>query len=367
MPIPNLFVIRIFLAALLILLRVASVRAQLYPGDANNDGIVNNIDILYIGYAYGASGPIRLDRTLSFAQVNVPLFWNNQFPDSTNFVFADTDGNGVVDFQDFLTVYANYGSKRLNPQPMLLPLGVAGFDPQLRVENLENSRLLQAGDTFEMPILLEGVRGDTLRNLNGIAFSLEYDRSIFKNVTLDFTNSWLGNSNQLFPFQTASGSRLEAAVTRFGKNPVSGKGKIGILRAVIEDDLIELLTRDSIRTTIRTHYIKAVDDKFRDLLLAGGETPVTIYSAAMLVANEEFQLNQLLQIFPNPTHDALEIRSPVPMQRVEIFSLQGQLLAQWQLQSAYTLGLSLAGQPPGVLCVKVATEKGTAVRKVVVK
>lgn len=172
----KLILIRFLSIYLLLCLFATTASAQLYPGDANNDGIVNNIDILYIGYAYGTYGPLRPNPTVDYAQVNVPLFWTQQFPDSTNFAFADSDGNGLINIADFLTVYNNYGNKRTNPQPAGYVDGVVGMDAHLRLGTPQIPPQPTAGDTVEIPIYLEGARGDTLENINGIAFSLELDR-----------------------------------------------------------------------------------------------------------------------------------------------------------------------------------------------
>ena len=95
-----------FILVVLFLAGFPAIHAQVYPGDANNDGIVSNLDILYIGYAYGAIGPIRPSAGTDFSEEAIVLPWSAQFPnpDSTNYAFADADGSGQIDFQDFLIV-----------------------------------------------------------------------------------------------------------------------------------------------------------------------------------------------------------------------------------------------------------------------
>lgn len=361
------FYLKLLLLSWLFVAAMQSAQAQVYPGDANDDGTVNHFDILYIGYAYGSYGPIRPDTSVDYAEAAAPLLWTVVFPDSTNFAFADTDGNGLVDFSDFLTVYQNYGSKRVNPKPNVLPTGNAAFDPQLRLEMPAPNRIFREGGTFEIPIFLEGPRGDSIASVNGIAFSLEYDPQIFKEITLDFDDSWLGTGNELFYFQIPTNNRLDAAVTRFGRNPVRGVGQVAKLRGVIEDDLIALLTRDSIKTTLKAQYIKMVDGDFQDVVTAGSEAILTIYDSAMSVPTDELPLQQLIQIFPNPTSDALHVQASVSMQRVEIFNLQGQQLAHWQLKNAYSLGLSLDNQAAGLVFIKIYTERGILLQKVIIQ
>ncbi|MFN7117757.1 MAG: T9SS type A sorting domain-containing protein [Saprospiraceae bacterium] len=355
------------LSLLLFFVGTQSAQAQVYPGDANNDGTVNHFDILYIGYAYGSVGPLRPDTTVDYTEAAAPLLWTRLFPDGVNFAYADTDGNGLVDFGDFLTVYRNFGSKRLNPQPIIPMSGAAGFDPQLRLGDLLRGQAFTEGAIFEIPVFLEGPRGSSIRSVNGIAFSLEYDPQIFKAVTLELDSSWLGLSSDLFSFQIPSNNRLDVALTRFGRNPVQGSGKIAKLRGVIEDDLIALLTRDSIQTRIRAQYIKMVDGNFQDVATAGSEAAIIIYDSARAVHTDEVPLSQLIQIFPNPTSDILHIKSAVAIQQVEILNLQGQRLGYRQLDKAYSLGLSFYEEAPGIIIIKIYTERGIMIQKVIIR
>ncbi|MCK4858184.1 MAG: PKD domain-containing protein [candidate division Zixibacteria bacterium] len=77
-----------------------------YPGDCNNDGLVNEIDILPIGVFYGLTGPSRdqfAENTTWGAKQALP--W-----DDPRVVYADADGDGVVDENDVTIVATNWGS-----------------------------------------------------------------------------------------------------------------------------------------------------------------------------------------------------------------------------------------------------------------
>ncbi|MFM9949281.1 MAG: hypothetical protein ACKV1O_15180, partial [Saprospiraceae bacterium] len=70
----------------------------LHPGDADDNGEVNQYDLLYIGYAYGTVGPMRLEDDTEFSPQAIPLLWTQTFPNGLNYAYADANGNGVVDF-----------------------------------------------------------------------------------------------------------------------------------------------------------------------------------------------------------------------------------------------------------------------------
>ena len=64
---------------------------EVYPGDANANGIVDQYDIPYIGYAVGETGPARILTEDSQAQT-VAQFWAEDFPSGPKFIHADGDG-----------------------------------------------------------------------------------------------------------------------------------------------------------------------------------------------------------------------------------------------------------------------------------
>lgn len=89
-----------------------------WPGDANNDGQVDEADVLALGLHWGAKGEARPTSSITWArQVATP--WENI--DAT---FADTDGDGVVDHNDLRAISHNFGkttdSKSISTQYMAM-------------------------------------------------------------------------------------------------------------------------------------------------------------------------------------------------------------------------------------------------------
>ena len=79
--------------------------AVVYPGDANNDGSVDERDILPLGIFYNLLGPIRNDE---------PDCGWGRFPahqwEPLGGTFADADGSGVVDADDICAISQNWES-----------------------------------------------------------------------------------------------------------------------------------------------------------------------------------------------------------------------------------------------------------------
>ncbi|MCK4372010.1 MAG: T9SS type A sorting domain-containing protein, partial [candidate division Zixibacteria bacterium] len=80
-----------------------------YPGDANNNGIVDERDILPLGLYWGNTGPIRgsvPDLTWAMAPVHVAFQGERWEP--LGGVFADADGSGIVEANDICGITENW-------------------------------------------------------------------------------------------------------------------------------------------------------------------------------------------------------------------------------------------------------------------
>lgn len=77
---------------------------DVWPGDTNNDGIVNQIDLLPIGLSWGQNGTGR-------SHVN-PTEWISQlsrpWPFDNRYTYADANGDGVVDGADIPVLGLNW-------------------------------------------------------------------------------------------------------------------------------------------------------------------------------------------------------------------------------------------------------------------
>ena len=71
---------------------------------------------------------------------------------------------------------------------------------------------------------------------------------------------------------------------------------------------------------------------------------------------------QKLQIFPNPVKDEIFIKSDSPIEKVELYSLAGNLLL---LESNFSEKISVAALSSGIYMIKIYTDKGLVVSKIV--
>ena len=83
-------------------------KGYVYPGDADNNGIVNELDILPIGIYFHELGPQR---------ENISYDWNGSFVEPWNTpaaTYADANGDGVIDHLDVVGIGINWSNLHEN-------------------------------------------------------------------------------------------------------------------------------------------------------------------------------------------------------------------------------------------------------------
>lgn len=83
-----------------------SMLVAVYPGDTNDDGVVDEQDVLPIGTYFGQRGPARENASTQFREEPAPT-WRRSAA-----TFADANGDGEVDQNDLLPLSGNFGRMR---------------------------------------------------------------------------------------------------------------------------------------------------------------------------------------------------------------------------------------------------------------
>lgn len=341
------------------------------PGDANNNGRVDYLDILYTGYAYGSIGPMRLNATGEPSVQGIPLLWPADFPDGVNYAHADADGNGLIDWNDFLSIFVNYDVQLDSVDEVVLQQGIPGMDARLGFQQGSSAFTIFPGDMLELPILLE-FPPNMPAAINGLAFRLEFDDRYFQHVAINTEDSWM-TADGAFVFQTQpyfsdQNSIADVAMTRFGQNPVSGIGPVAKAGIIIEDDLIGLLITpaDTIETFIRILDVLVKDGDFEDIPIVTDSIRIVIRHPESLVRQREPQRNPLLHVFPNPTTNTVWISSPQPLLELTLYNGAGQLVAQESLSGQYSRQWQLGHLSPGIYVAHGRTEVGVFHQRIII-
>ncbi|HFA51862.1 MAG TPA: T9SS type A sorting domain-containing protein [Bacteroidetes bacterium] len=358
---------KILALALLLSMAAGKGLAQVWPGDVNNNGIVNNIDLLYLGQALFENGPPRLPMDIGIEWEEKPIMalWPQAFPDGTNYAFADCDGDGVVSQMDQDAIEFNYGLTHGTVSPDVFVAGMPGVAPPLSIDAL-------AGSIFEnsfaaMTIDL-GTSALEVNDLRGIAFTIKYDPDIFGADPVQFfPGEWIdsGPGGLLVSInKDVAAGEIEVGLSRMGM-PLSGSGVVGTFLIVIEDDVVGLET--SIETVMSIKDVRVLMSDFNDLPVFADSTVVTILNNDFVSSTSE--LEQSIQVYPLPATGRLFIETTNhTVGGFEISSLSGKVLLAEKVENGRgRIPIRLDGLAPGMYLLKLDTDSGPLIKKIIVQ
>lgn len=343
------------------------VSAQILPGDADNNGGVENVDFLYIGYGYGHTGASRIEGSSIPQEQSIQTFWDNSFPTGLNFVFADANGDGIIDYLDFLTVFQNYGVTQSNYTPPIYfedDNGIPVFFDESDVP-----AMVTQNTTIELPLFI-GDQDGTTESFNGIAFTIEYDPDLITNFELDFSNSWLGTTQDLFQVtRMPEAGKVEVALTKIGNNPSYGNGRIGMASFIIEDDLVAWLAtpQDSLETKIKITKVVYKSSGFSTRPTRTEEVNLMLFHPDALLFNPPTLSQKSITIAPNPTRKETVISSDYRIKEIALYDISGKkLLHQKYNQDTVSLH-HLERYKDGLYFIHITTEKGSITKKLLIQ
>jgi len=350
----------------------------MYPGDANNDGRADHIDVLPIGVAFGQNGPPRdpalLDWIPQLAEPWMPLV----LPVSQiDLAFVDCNGDGTVDSLDVEVIALNYDSTQNNAMPPPIPY----------IE-----RLIQFCFSCPMPDIVVTFDQDTVGSLDtfsatftlryppnvspqlgalGIAFDVEYDYDpdmIIDSLTRVYPDTVPDNRMYVIATHTnvvASGLLPPAGSIRFG---AAGKGQnvyytptpLFTAEFVIEDMIIRKGAAPE-PFSFRISNVLIINEQ-EQLIGLGGIFMDTV----VVAAKEAFRAQPFVQLSPNPVREILAVESSEsPIEKIEIHSRAGERVVALEIGAQSRFELPVAGLSPGIWVAVIQTREGVAVKKFV--
>ena len=354
---------------LMVLLVIFQLPAQqlVFPGDADNNGLVDHHDILSVGFAFGSLGPPRAPGSVDALQPLVAP-WTSAFPGGRNFAYADANGNGLVDLLDFAIVSINQGEMIGASPQEAFTTGEYGVDPSIEINNnVELDQQVVQGTAISLPVHFRNFGADT--EVNGLAFSLDFDPDYVSEINFTFSDEWINADSQAFQFKKSETDKIRIAVSRLGANPVNGDGIIGILDVIVVEDLVGLLPNTPNPTPFVTvDNIQVVDGDFNPILTA----PHTAHFARnQAVSTDEIPLaSQAFQgkIFPNPNNGQFQATANHPFYKIDLLYpngrskvlYQGPPRERWRSENDVKL-------PPGMYYLRLSGEKGLCLLPVVIR
>lgn len=337
------------------------IAQTVWAGDVNNNGIVNKIDLLYLGYAFGETGANRTNATTEWTAQTSPELWEGNFPNGINFLYADCNGDGIVNELDAEVILKNVGLTHddviFSPDEIIA--GRVGEDPACRLMNAPPAA--PVNQVFNIEIAL-GDAEFPIENMSGFTFTLDVEPDIIglnnTQITLQ-QDAWIEpDTNQSIVVQQLDQERakLKVAYTKTDRVPVSGFGTLATVSFLIEGDIVDFLVQDSVTYTIDSITI------FSDDLTPIPIVPDTLKLAidkTLTVNTIEEELAAKIAVYPNPNKGFLliELRE-VEGESVELINSLGQTVFNQSLGNYPFQSIDFQHLEKGMYVVKIYTAKG---------
>lgn len=337
-----------------------------WPGDANNDLVANNLDLLNIGLYYGNEGPERFE-TDSEWDNDYCDNWNEDFDlaDYAPQKFADCNGDGVVDVSDTLPILLNYGETHDKGDE------IAGGDeaPPLYIDFFTDT--IYAGSAVSLPLIL-GSAEYPASNIYGLAFTIAGGDGLIVpgSLRVQFNSGWLGEPGAdliSINYYDSSSASYDAAVTRVTHVPVSGYGSIGTVEFVMEDDLAGKVQDISamLLLCITPTGLKAVNDYGGALEINPACDSVIVYKVETGIYN--VPVNDI-KIYPNPVQHFCNIQLPETVSgNVIVKNMFGETVMSVSIENTKTYILNTSQLNPGTYSLEILTGTMIYLQKIVIQ
>jgi len=237
--------------------------SEVYPGDLNHDGIVNNQDIGLSGLFLYETGPPRATEHQNTNWYAHPANdWNRQQINNEDIKHFDCNGDGAITDDDRQAVEDNMGEMWSMPETVDPP-ETSDYQITLHpVEEINNNFL-------RINVALESVNGGDLI-LQGGHFTIDYgmQNQNIVNATMNFQSvSWLGvrNLNLTESIQNFQATQtIEIGFTRTDNIDATGSGIIGELILQLDNQAARLAETSNCMLNLQVATIGMHDSEAND-------------------------------------------------------------------------------------------------------
>ncbi|MCH8566869.1 MAG: T9SS type A sorting domain-containing protein [Balneolales bacterium] len=284
-----------------------SVFVTVWPGDTNNDGEVNEADVLPLGIYWNQTGPVRENASTDWVGQEA-LVW-----DPVEATFADTDGSGRVNQTDLLAIGLNFGQT------------VNDADEESEVPPLAS---------FFLPALNEGdvatitLRTADLLNIQGVSFMAEVfgasaeSFTLTKGIALEWADEWK-QDNRLLEFDLLKDYEVSGAKVHKGPTDAVSASEFISFTVTAEQNW-------SSSAELLIHRFSVVNENNATVTIDEIDAEITIELATSSETTELPLETALFQNYPNPFNPTTNIRFDLSDNKVvtiEVVNILGQRVA----------------------------------------
>ena len=337
------------------------IPSQVYPGDANHDQVANNFDLLQIGINYRKTGPVRANASINWVGQDADA-WGDTIPSTgADIKHVDTNGDGVIDDNDTLAVYVNYGMTHTANKD----------DNSGGIELYYDMPTgpINPGDTITIGVMLGTVDTPAV-SMYGLGFSTTFDSSMVKpgSIKVNFGGSWLGDKGvDMITLDKTffNDQKIDFALSRTDQMNRNGNGKIAEIIVVIDDDIF----KQSLPFIMDFQDIKAISVDETEIAVEGIPGIANVEEEEDTTSTSAFQIiDNQLEIYPSPASDFITISSSGPaIMKISLMDLQGRMVLNQRIDRKMKTTLSVGELSSGIYMMLIETNQGMYRKKVMVK
>lgn len=324
---------------------------NVWPGDANYDLTADMNDLLYLGWAYGATGPVRPSATNNW-QAEPSANWGQSTAYGTEFKHADCNGDGVIDINDTAAISLNYSQQhafRLSNHAQ-----TASQSSYRNVQLTPNNTTVGPNQPLTITVSLPTNTVTATNDIYGIAFRLTVPSQYIGSMSnADFSNSFLGNTGNMLTLTRAfvAQDHIDICLVRNNHTDISGGGNL------VDVNLVANNFSASGVGTFGVSDIKAVT-------YGGLELPVGSYTTQVNFSTSTgiSKINTAeVRILPNPASDKICVEGVAEKTPFEIINVIGQPVLKATLENKKWIDIS--GFEKGAYFIKLNSSQGIITRR----
>ncbi len=330
-----------------------------WPGDINDDGLVDLADLLPLGMNLGATGPIRKypDDELWYGQL-APV-WNGQPAlGIEKLQSADANGDGLISIHDLDLIVRHYDKCHRIVASAPLALNSVPLDIKLLTPEVSEGQEAMVEISVDSQEILDEVLG--------LHFSIDIYQGFVDSSTIRFdldpNGAFDANSGTLSYAISPKDGQLDVAIVHTNRKSVVRHGVIGQITFIVEEDLNGFRSLDDLlEIGISVQDVLTLTKKGDPLRLPSSFHSMNYQTNGTLAPEK-------LSLFPNPAEDLLNLVAPDQLHKVEFSNMHGQLVASFPGNQTSQQILDISQLPPGFFLLRVYCADGSQyVRKIVIE
>ena len=340
------------------------VDCNVWPGDVDNNGLVNGDDILSIGLYYGFTGTVRPGASNSFTSQSCPE-WNPgniidemYLSDMVNKKHADCNGDGIINAADMQAVTQNFGMthnqhNNLSSMQMIHPT-----DAHLMIDA---PAVMTSGNSSSVSLKL----GDVLltaHGIYGISATIEYDNTaiIGSSINVNFSNTWLDTIGQPhllnWFYNDAVNGLLTIVSVRTDQNCWDGNGELANISFNLAPGFsgnINFNLRSDTKVMSSTVMGTAGNGHVQNYINANLDNA----TVSVVVGINEHTLPDWLTVYPSPATDVINVSMLREVNTtVYLYDVTGRLVIKEIFSQKNNL-LDVSNLPSGIYHLGISTEE----------